>query len=178
VGYAIGRLGESDTGPSGPLLLGACAVFAIAPDFDFLPGIAAGQPALYHQGLSHSLLVGLALSVATALVLWRGPALRQRASALLFAAYTSHLVVDLFGPDARPPIGIPLFWPLSDATFLAPVTLLPGIEHAKSTSTPTVQWAMEVFSWVNVRAVAVELLVATPLLLAGSLRQRRRHVQA
>jgi membrane-bound metal-dependent hydrolase YbcI (DUF457 family) len=109
LGYGIGRLGESDAGPTGPLLLATCAVFAIAPDLDFLPGIAMGQPALHHQGISHSLIVGLGLSLAAALLLWRGATQWRRAWALLFAAYSSHLVFDLFGPDGRPPIGIPLF---------------------------------------------------------------------
>ena len=177
IGFAIGRLGESDGGPAGPLFLATCMAFAIGPDLDFLPGIAAGQPALHHQGASHSLFVGLGLSLAAAMLLWRGAALRLRVWVVLFAAYASHLAVDLFGPDERPPIGIPLFWPLSDATFLSPLTLLPGIHHASATSTATGQWLMSVFSWVNVKAIAVELIVAVPLLLVAELRQRRRHAR-
>ena len=171
MGFAIGRRGEGDAEPAGPLFLATCVAFAIAPDLDFLPGIAAGQPALYHQGTSHSLFVALGLSFALALLFWRGALLP--AWALLFAAYTSHLVFDFFGPDARPPIGIPLFWPLSDATFLFPKALLPGIEHASSTSTATHQWLESVLSWVNVRAIAIELVVAAPLLLVAELRHRR-----
>jgi len=178
VGYGIGRLGEGDAGPAGPLLLGACAVFAIAPDLDFLPGIAMGQPALHHQGISHSLIAGLGLSLAAALLIWREAAHWRRAWALLFAAYSSHLIFDLFGPDGRPPIGIPLFWPLSDATFLSPVTLLPGIDHAASTSTSMDQWLGTVASWVNAKAVAVELAVAAPLLIIAELRQRRREARS
>ena len=178
VGLAIGRLGQGEAGLAGPLFLATCAVFAIAPDLDFLPGIAVGQPALHHQGVSHSLLVGLGLSLAAAWLLWRGDAVWRRAWAVLFAAYASHLVVDLFGPDGRPPIGIPLFWPLSGATILAPLTLLPGIEHASSTSTSTERWLSSVVSWANAGAIAVELVVAAPLLLAAELRQRRRRTRS
>jgi membrane-bound metal-dependent hydrolase YbcI (DUF457 family) len=172
VGYAIGRLGEGAAERSGPLLLAGCVAFAIAPDLDFLPGIAAGQPALYHQGVSHSLAVGLGLSLVAALLLGRGAARRLRIAALLFAAYASHLVLDLFGPDERLPIGIPLLWPLSDASFISPVTLLPGIHHASVTSTGTEQWLGSVLSWVNVKAIAVELVVAAPLLLLAEARHR------
>jgi membrane-bound metal-dependent hydrolase YbcI (DUF457 family) len=178
VGYAIGRFGERDAGPTGWLFLATCAAFAIGPDLDFLPGIAAGQPALHHQGASHSLFVGLGLSLAAALLLWRDAALWPRAWAVLFAAYASHLVFDLFGPDGRPPIGIPLFWPLSDATFLSPLTLAPGIDHAASTSTSTAQWLSAVVSWVNVKAIAIELLFAALLLLAAELRRRRREARS
>jgi inner membrane protein len=175
VGLGIGRLCQGDAGPTGPLLLAACIVFAIAPDLDFLPGIAAGQPALHHQGASHSVFVGLGLSVIAALLCWRGRVLRLRAAAALFAAYASHLVIDLFGPDRRPPIGIPLFWPVSDATFLSPLTLLPGIQHASATSTRVGPWLDAVLSWVNFRAIAVEIAVAAPLLLIAELRRRRRN---
>ena len=62
MGFGIGRIAEGYGGPGGPLFLATCMVFAIAPDLDFLPGIASGQPALHHQGASHSIFVGLSLS--------------------------------------------------------------------------------------------------------------------
>ena len=94
---------------------------------------------------------------------------------LLFAAFCSHLAIDSLGPDERLPIGMPLLWPLSDATWLAPVTLLPGVHHSLSGSEASREWLALVFSWINVRAVLVELLLVGPLLiLAEALRRRRR----
>ena len=178
VGVAIGRFGERPSGPEGPLLLAVCAAFAIAPDLDFLPGIAVGQPALYHQGASHSLLAALAASGIAARLLWRGNAGWHRAWALLLAAYGSHLLLDGLGPDGRPPIGMPLFWPVSDATFLSPWTLLPGIDHAAQTSTGVGEWLGNVLSWRNVWALTIELALATPLLLLAELRRRRSGARA
>lgn len=168
-GYGIGRIGERGGKPA--LWIG-CVALAVAPDLDFVPGLFAGQPALHHQGVSHSLSVALAVSLVAALALCRGRHLLLRRWAIFFAAYASHLAIDLFGPDARPPIGIPLFWPWSDAAYLSPVALLPGIQHAHSTATPTAEWIASILSWDNVKAILIEVAVVAPLLLLGELRQR------
>ena len=69
-------------------------------------------------------------------------------------------------------------WPLSDATFLSPLTPLPGIDHAASTGTSTREWLSTVVSSVNATAIAVELVIAAPLLVAAELRQRRRETRS
>jgi inner membrane protein len=168
-GYAIGRIGGRGGAPG--LWIG-CAALAVAPDLDFVPGILVGQPALYHQDASHSLWVALAVSLLAALALCRGRHLLLRRWAIFFSAYASHLVIDLFGPDGRPPIGIPLFWPWSDAAYLFPVALLPGIQHAESTTTETAAWIASILSWYNVKAILIEMALVAPLLLLGELRQR------
>ncbi|MFQ5584838.1 MAG: hypothetical protein ACE5GL_10420, partial [Calditrichia bacterium] len=44
--------------------------------------------------------------------------------------YLSHLVLDYFSYDGRPPIGIPIFWPLSNEYFMFPNPIFPGILHS------------------------------------------------
>ncbi len=173
-GLALGRAFDDSSGRGALALSIGCVALALAPDLDFLPGLLQGQPALYHQGPSHSLVAGLALSLGAALLLRRDRRHLLRTWLLFFAAFGSHLAIDSLGPDSRPPIGIPLFWPFSDTSWLAPVTLLPGVHHAVSGTEGPREWLAMVFSWINVRAILAELLLVGPLLiLAEGLRRLR-----
>jgi membrane-bound metal-dependent hydrolase YbcI (DUF457 family) len=173
VGLAIGR-SEQHVELSGPRLWIGCAALAVAPDLDFVPGIISGQPALYHQTWTHSLALALLVGGLAALALVPDRRRLPYAWFLFSAAYASHLLLDLFGADGRPPIGLPLFWPASDATYLSPLTLLPGIRHAATAQTATGPWLASVFSATNLQAIGIELGVAAPLLLLAELRRRRR----
>ncbi len=141
----------------------AAIVFALAADLDFVPGLLVGQPALYHQGISHSVAFALAAGLLGAVaVRLRGWSAARR-FALFTAAYGSHLVLDLLGTDRRPPFGLPLLWPMSDDTFVAPFSLLPGVRHAATTAASTTEWIAGILSPHNLLAVVVELLVAGAL---------------
>jgi membrane-bound metal-dependent hydrolase YbcI (DUF457 family) len=98
------------------------------PDLDFLLGFVIGQPGLLHRGISHTVLavVGFGIAAGAFAHWWRrerfGPA------ALVFgAAYLSHLVLDYFTIDTRPPAGVQILWPFSSAHFIAPVTIFAEI---------------------------------------------------
>ena len=177
-GFAVGRFLPGDPPPGGRLFLPLCMALALAPDLDFLPGLLAGQPARYHQGQSHSLSVALAVSLLLSLLLARGWRPRLRCGAVFFAAYASHLLLDYLGTDARPPVGIPLFWPASDAAWISPVSILPGVHHSVSGTERTGEWLAMVFSLRNLRPIAMELLVVVPLLLLAEQVRRRRSKKA
>jgi len=166
-GYAIyrARPRAATEASNTPLFIGL--LLAVAPDFDFIPGLLINQPSRYHQGVSHSLGVALVVSIATTLCYALLTGQRQRKWHWLpffFCAYASHLLLDLFGPDSRPPYGIPLLWPLSDATYLAPVTLLPGVGHGGLLPVRTRDWLGVVLRWRNVFAVGVEILLIVPVI--------------
>jgi inner membrane protein len=166
-GYCIYRLGAAASHENTRALLVLCLVMAISPDCDFLPGLLVGQPALFHQGVSHSLffacLAGLGGAVAYNLYTRRGALLSTWA---IFAlSYTSHLIMDLFGPDTRPPFGIPLFWPITDATFLAPVLIFWGFHHVTETSGTRAEWATGIFDPFNVGAIGIEVGIILPVIL-------------
>jgi membrane-bound metal-dependent hydrolase YbcI (DUF457 family) len=173
-GLALGRLAEPRVSAASRLIVPVCIALALLPDLDFLPGVLLGNPTLYHQGESHSLGAALLVSFAVALLLARGGPQLLRIWLVCFAAYGSHLLLDYFGTDARLPIGIPLLWPLSNATWISPVPILPGVHHAGAT---TDAWLATVFSLANLRAIAIELIVVGPMLLLAELR-RRRYVRA
>lgn len=167
------REGEAGRGRTLALALLAM-VFAVAPDLDFVPGILRGRPALYHQGLSHSLGCALLVGAVGAAVFRRAAGSYRSVFLLLSLAYASHLVVDLFGPDGREPYGIPLFWPLSSEYFQSPVTPFMNVRHAPVTDAHTALWIRGVFSWHNVLAIGVEFLLLGPLALLARRMSRPR----
>ena len=171
-GWAIGRWASPERAGSA-WLVPACALLAVAPDLDFVPGWIAGQPALYHQGISHSFFVGALAAGATALLIARGRADALHCFGWLFAAYASHLAIDWLAGDTRPPIGMPLLWPLSDATFLSPVPLLPGISHSPAGAEGRVAWLASLIDGYNAWALGVEMLLSAPLLAFVEWRRRR-----
>jgi inner membrane protein len=171
VGGAIGWLPKDAHGRT-PWLVPACALLAVAPDLDFLPGWFAGQPALYHQGASHS--IAAALVAAALCAPWVAPSGdRRRCFGWLFAAYASHLLIDWLGRDARPPLGIPLLWPFSSEPFLSPWPLLPGISHSPTGHEGRAAWLVSLLDWHNALALLVELALAAPLLALAWWRRHR-----
>src|SRR5688572_10631819 len=159
IGHSLAGLVGVAAAPSRhvPPLLLLAVVMANAPDLDFIPGLVVGRPALYHQGATHSLGGAAIASLAGALVLGRFGVPFGAAFRVAVIAYSSHLALDLVGPDRRPPYGIPLFWPLSDAHFISPVPLLPGVHHAARTDTSTGDWLRGVLAARNLRAIALEV---------------------
>jgi inner membrane protein len=146
-------------------LLWLCLFLAIAPDFDFAPGILMGQPSLYHQGISHSLGLASVVSLILALVYGLNRGTVWAEWSWFFLAYASHLVIDLFGRDARPPYGIPLFWPIGAEHYLAPLQIFWGVRHAEVTSATTGEWITAILTLQNLRVIAIEVMVLLPVVL-------------
>jgi inner membrane protein len=110
------------------VLYGLVAAASLAPDLDFIPGLLLGDPNRFHQTFSHS------LSMAFVLALGFGAILRLhypgsswlKWSSLLLILMGSHLFLDFFTEDHRPPIGFPLFWPFSEALQTSPIPVFPA----------------------------------------------------
>lgn len=104
----------------------AGALIGGAPDLDFVPGLLIGDPARFHHGPSHS----LAFAVAAALIAWVVVSRdRWRWSLTAGLAYASHLVLDALTADPSAPVGMQMFWPLSDAYVASPFRPLPRVLH-------------------------------------------------
>jgi inner membrane protein len=137
---------------------------AVAPDLDLLLRFVDGRN--HHQGASHSityaLLAGGAVALAGRAAGWpRSLGLGIAAA----AGWGSHLLLDYFGQDTHPPIGIPLLWPFSGGYFNSPWALFLDIGRT--------------LDWHTVRhdalAVSWEMVFMLPVLLATWwLRWRRR----
>ncbi|MEK9784651.1 MAG: metal-dependent hydrolase [Gammaproteobacteria bacterium] len=143
---------------------------AVAPDFDFLPGILIGDPNRFHHGPSHSITGALLFALMVWLVV---KPVGRREALILFLVYLSHLVADMLAADHGAPYGIPLFWPLIDDYFISPTPLFSNFSHG-GRGEGLAGVLVDIFSMPNLRAVAIEVLILGPLLwLVQRLRRRR-----
>jgi len=138
------------------------AGLAMAPDFDLLIG--------RHSGETHSL--GAAALAASAAAVWRWPvaATRWRIWLAAFLAWSSHPLLDALSPDNSPPIGVMAFWPVSHAY----------LQTGLAVFAPIWRWPFtQRMLRHDVYAVAREIAILTPILIAiFFLRRRRRETQA
>lgn len=128
-----------------PLVLAGLGL-SILPDLDVL-GFRLGVPysdALGHRGISHSLAVALAASLACAIFHRRLGAPFARAWVFLFVCAGSHCVLDAFTDGG---LGVALFWPWSDVRHVAPVRPIEAAPLALS----------RFFSGAGLRVMASEL---------------------
>jgi inner membrane protein len=142
---------------------------ANAPDLDFVPGLLLGDVNRFHHGASHgvgfAVLFAALLSFALRIVRkqWR-----WRDFFIVFSLYVSHLVLDYLSTDTGAPFGVPFFWPVSNAYYIAPFVLFSDIHRSNSTA----DFFYSLLSLHNLWSVTLELLVLSPfLLLALALRK-------
>ncbi len=143
------------------------AALAQAPDLDFIPGLLIGRPDAFHHGISHSL--GFALLAGALCFAWgarRGDA--RRWGLIAFAIYFLQVLLDALTLDTRPPVGVPLWWPLSGAW----VEIYPFFDDVWRTP----PWAATLAH--NARAVLLEMAVLGPPLAAVLWWRRRAMARA
>ena len=157
--------------PAGYLYLLVFITIANAPDLDFLPGLILGYPNLYHHGISHSLGAALLFSGGCALL---HKSEKFRLFSVSFGTamilYCSHLLLDILSQDARPPLGIPLLWPLTDTAFYLP--LLPPVTHSLLDHATIGQFLADAISLHNLGVILKECMLAGGL-LAGFILLKR-----
>lgn len=124
-------------------------------DIDFLPGILLGNPNQFHHGISHSLGAALVVGLIFAVYYW----LRShRFFAPFFFAtilYASHIVLDSFSVDTRPPFGVPMFWPLSAEYTISPILIFSDVHRHSSTA----NFLQSLFVTHNARTVLQEIVI-------------------
>ena len=140
-----------------------CLLAANAPDFDFIPGIIAGHPNLYHHGISHSLGFSLLFAATCSVVLYLlKPQELTKTFTLFFGLYFSHAILDYFSIDTSWPYGAPIFWPFSHDYYIAPFAFLPDIRRVSSSPK---RFFVSLFSLHNLWAITVEVLLMFPLVM-------------
>ena len=109
----------------------ALLVFAAnAPDLDFIPGILIGEADRFHHGPAHSLGAAVLFGLGAIVVARLSGARRPLHIGLWMAlAFSSHLLLDMFSLDKRPPNGVPLLWPLTDRYFVVAYPLFLDIQR-------------------------------------------------
>jgi inner membrane protein len=157
-GYLVQRLDRRATAWSGWTRALAFAAIGNLPDVDFLFGFLLGRPGVFHRGVSHTVVAALVFGVAAGAFLhWRRLDRWWPAMLLCTAAYASHLLVDAFTIDQRPPVGAQFFWPLSDAYFIAPLTIFSEILIDGRSRAGFIR---SVVAWPTVAVLAREALIA------------------
>lgn len=150
---------------------------ANAPDLDFVPGALMGMPNLFHHGISHSLGAGVLFSLMVTFLIGRKENLYKRLFLICFSLYCSHLFLDYVSVDGRLPIGIPLFWPLSNEYLIFPHPILPPILHSSLDHATIGQFLDGFFSVHNLWVALLELAAMVPFLLIFTVLKRYRKKQ-
>jgi membrane-bound metal-dependent hydrolase YbcI (DUF457 family) len=150
------------------ILLVLLMAAALIPDIDLLPvlwgGLAAANNS--HQQFTHSLLFTAAGGLALAFIASRlGSGGFLRLSPYFLVAAWSHILLDLLTEDTRPPVGLELFWPFSDARFTSPISVFGGLAKSR---------VEDLLSWHNFQVVGGEIMVLAPLVIALWLLRLRR----
>lgn len=147
----------------------ALVVAGNAADLDFVPGILAGEPGLYHHGPVHSLLAAIVFgALAAPFARWLGLASARRCGLLMGAAFASHLLLDMLASDDGRPSAVPLFWPLSNAMISLPLPLFIAIRVD-----PAVDgFVGGLLSTHNWNAIVWELVIVTVSLALALLARR------
>jgi inner membrane protein len=131
-------------------ILAASAVLAMTPDLDIIAGL--------HRLYTHSIAAVAVVGIVSWLVLRRRTTDAVPLTAVLAAAYGSHAVLDLLGKDTSAPLGLTALWPLSSAYYLTGWDIFAEVSRR--------YWRPEEFILGNLRALAREMLVLVPILLA------------
>jgi hypothetical protein len=128
------------------------------PDVDFIVGFVLGRPGIFHRGVSHTAVAAVLFGVvAGTFAWWRRWDRWWPAVLLCAAAYGSHLLLDFFTVDQRPPLGAPFLWPFTDAYFLSPVSVFHEILIDGKSRTAFI-WS--IVAWPTVIVLAREALIA------------------
>jgi inner membrane protein len=147
-------------------------ITANLPDLDFLPGLIIDQPARFHHGPSHSLLVGAITGALVYLV--TGPFFteisRKKLLLIFLMAGISHTVLDFLAVDTSVPYGVPLFWPFSDMYYISAVPVFLDVTRVDDSNQ---LFFATLFNFHNVMNFFMELLLSTAVVTAILARKDR-----
>jgi inner membrane protein len=127
-----------------------CAALAASPDLDLLVG--------GHRTVTHSVTAAAVVGIAAAAIARGRSRHVSRIALMCAAAYATHLALDLMAVDRARPYGIQALWPFSHEWFITGWDVFAGTERRQPLSI--------VGLTRNVRAVAQEIAILTPILIA------------
>lgn len=129
------------------------------PDIDFLPGFLLGNPNALHQTYTHTPAAALLVGLFGAAICGRKGGRFLQSFTMISLAYLSHILLDYFNQDLRPPAGVMLFWPFSDTYYTSPWSFFVPIHKSSDSST----FFYSLWHVRNLQALVRELLVLGPV---------------
>jgi inner membrane protein len=129
VGAAIGAVYSRRTGTNPKIAILTFAGLALAPDLDLVSGVFGVTPntPLSHRGITHSVFFAMAVGTLVGGVL-RGSSLRSFLTGFaVFAAMSSHGLLDTMSRLGNGPM---LFWPFAVVSYEFPWRPIPGVLSA------------------------------------------------
>ena len=170
VGYSIYRNQHVLQSRTPWMMFFQVVLISILPDIDFVFGTMVGNPNRYHHLWTHSLafvlLVGGLYGLGYTLLKRKNG---FKAGGVVSGIVLSHIILDFFSRDTREPCGMPLFWPIHNGFYHAPVTIFLDVSKASSNSA----FLGSLFSLHNLRTVLMEVVVLSPLLIWMFLKNKR-----
>lgn len=124
----------------------------LLPDIDLTLILIFGfkEGGKYHQLYTHSIFIVIFIFLISLIF-----SKNIKLSILFSSLVLSHIILDVFSIDLKPPIGVPLFSPFSNCTLN--IGILPKIEKSSFSS---------LFSWNNIEAMFIEIAIFLPIFLA------------
>lgn len=137
------------------VLFTAAVVAACFADLDFGLNFLTGEN--YHHYFTHSIAFASLFTIGA----YFFSRLRKRVAPgrdawILGLAYLSHIVLDVFSKDTSAPYGLELWWPFSDAFYIAPFTVFDDIWRG------SLEQLLSLHNWL---AVAREVLIVGAVVL-------------
>jgi len=159
-------------------------VLANGADLDYLPGMLLGDPHRFHRMAAHSLGWAILVGVLAAWLVRRGwvrawplrpgwPSGAAGTGMMVALLWASHVLLDSLNADYTAPVGVMMFWPLSDV-WVPAIPLFYNIDKIAGQASPWA-FARSLVTAHNLRAALLEVALMGPLLgLTVWWRRRRR----
>lgn len=100
------------------------------PDIDILPGLLVGDPRAFHRQATHSFTIAILLGIFSNIIATKLAQKEARKwGGWISILYGSHILLDLFVVDRRPPFGVQALWPFSQDYFISPFSIFQGFHY-------------------------------------------------
>ena len=164
---------DRDGAAAGCGRLAVAVVLANGADLDYVAGMLVGDPHRFHRMAAHSLgWAALVALLAACLVRWGWvrawplrPGLPSGAAGtalIVGMLWGSHVLLDSLNADFSEPIGVMMFWPLSDV-WVPAIPIFYNIDKISGPASP-IAFARSLLTEHNLRAMLLEVALVGPLL--------------
>ncbi len=173
LGGAVCVASDRDGALAGYQRFAMAVVLANGADLDYLPGMLVGDPHRFHRMAAHSLGGALVVALLAAWLVRHGwvrawplrpgwPSGAGGTALIVALLWASHILLDSLNADLSEPVGVMMFWPLSQM-WVPALPLFYNVDKISGPASP-LAFARSLVTAHNLRAAALEVAVTGPLL--------------